>query len=49
MLTEHNRMRRHEPTNDNEVLTPLIPTEIMHGSLESFNFVYFAVLVIEDV
>lgn len=49
MLIEHNRMWWHKTTDNDKVLSLLIPTEIMDGSFESIHFVDFFILIVEDI
>ncbi len=49
MLTEHDWVRWHEATDNNKILTFMVPTEIMDRTLESLNFIDFAVFVVENI
>ena len=49
VLTEHDRMGGHEPTDDNEVFALVVPAKIVHGAFKGLDFVDFAVLIIKYV
>jgi hypothetical protein len=49
VLIKHDTMRRHEPTDNNKILSFGIPTEIMKRSLKSIDFVYLPRLIIKYV
>lgn len=49
VLIKHNRMWWHKTTDNDKVLSFLVPAEIMNRPFKSVNFINFFILIVEDI